>query len=197
MKKLRDIEIFIGEGITEKYYMESMRDVLKTKPSHMKLKPYNLDELDRAIRKYANEGYTKIHCLIDMDNKVNNPKYRELKNKFHNKTITNKQYGTNCKVYFYESFPSIEVFFYYYFEYSTALKSNDGLKTWLKHKCGYDVSDKFLGKHSLHGLFKKNGGCLKRAIENSKKSIASRDDSNYNFIYTEMGKLIEELGIKE
>ena len=59
------------------------------------------------------------------------------------------------------------------------------------------ISDKFLGKHSLHGLFKKNGGCLKRAIENSKKSIASRYDSNYNFIYTEMGKLIEELGIKE
>lgn len=197
MGKLKDIEIFIGEGITEMYYMESIRDILKTKPSHKKVKPYNLDELEKAIRNYANEGYTKIHCLIDMDNKVGNPQYIKLKSKYHNKTISNKKYDANCKVYFYESFPSIEVFFYYYFEYSTTQKSNDGLKNWLKHKCGYETSEKFLTKHSLHGLFKKNGGCLKIAIENSKKSIASRDDLNYNFIYTEMGILIEELGIKE
>lgn len=197
MGKLKDIEIFIGEGITEMYYMESIRDVLQTKPFHKKVKPYNIEELERAIKNYANEGYTKIHCLIDMDNKIDDPKYRELKNKYHNKTISNNKYGANCKVFFYESFPSIEVFFYYYFEYSTAQKSNDGLKNWLKHKCGYETSLKFLTKHSLHNLFKKNGGCLKRAIENSKKSIASRDDSNYNFIYTEMGELIEKLGVKE
>lgn len=201
MATLRNTEIVIGEGITEKYYFDSMRDVLKNKPKPISLKPYNLEELEKAIREFAEQGYTKIHCLIDMDNKIDNGtkqiKYRELKEKYHNKIISRPKKGVKCEVCFYESHPSTEVFFYYYFEYSTAEKTNEGLKNWLNNKCGYEVKERFMEKHSLHGIFKKNGGCLKRAIENSLLSVTSREKSNYNFIYTEIGKLITELGIKE
>lgn len=201
MAALRNTEIIIGEGITEKYYFDSMRDVLKNKPKPISLKPYNLEELEKAIREFAEQGYTKIHCLIDMDNKIDNGtkqiKYRELKEKYHNKIISRPKKGVKCEVCFYESHPSTEVFFYYYFEYSTAEKSNEGLKSWLKDRCGYETSEKFLEKHSLHGTFKRHGGCLKKAIANSNKSAISRESDNYNFTYTEIGKLIEELGIKE
>ena len=198
---MNNVEIVIGEGITEEYYFKSIRDVICTKPTAKSLDPYNLKELAKVIKQYAEEGYTTIHCLIDMDNKVKNAdtlsKYLKLKGKYHNKTILDIKKGINCKVFFYESYPSTETFFYYYFDYSTAEKSNEGLKSWLKQKCGYDTSEKYLRKHSLHKEFKKHGGCLKKAIENSNKSVKSREEENYNFTYTEIGKLITELGIKE
>ena len=131
-----------------------------------------------------------------MDTKVRHPKtmedYRELKQKYDRKRVRK----TNCEVRFYESFPSIEQFFYFYFESSTAQQTNDGLKSWLKHKCGYDTSLKYLRPHSLNGVFTKNGGCLRNAIANAKKSVKLREDNNFNCSYTEVGDLIEYLGIK-
>ena len=155
-----------------------------------------MEELEKDIKRYANEGYTTIHCLIDMDNKVNNAsymqKYQRLKQIYGDKIVKK----TECKVYFYESHPSIELFFYYYFENSTAEKTNNGLKSWLYHKCGYDTSEKWLKSHSLHNTLVKSGGCLKNAIANAKRSVKLRDIDNFNCSYTEIGDLIEYLGIK-
>lgn len=188
-------EIIIGEGITEKYYFESLRDILVIKPQTPKPpKQYNLAELEKIIKQRAKEGYTKIHCLIDMDNKLESPnkeRYQRLKAKYHNKCVK----GTDCEVYFWESHPSIELFFYYYFEMSTAEKSNDGLKSWLEHKFGYEVSEKYF-KKSLHGNLTNNGGCLKEAISRAKNSVRLRDGDNYNCSYTELGEFIETLGLK-
>ena len=196
MAGIKNAEIVIGEGITEKYYFRSLLDILTIRPRYEQVKPYNKKELEAAINRYAKDGYTTIHCLIDMDTKVRHPKtmedYRKLKQKYDRKRVRK----TNCEVRFYESFPSIEQFFYFYFESSTAQQTNDGLKSWLKHKCGYDTSDKYLRPHSLNGVFTKNGGCLKNAITNAKKSVKLREDNNFNCSYTEVGDLIEYLGVK-
>ena len=196
MAMMRNAEIIIGEGITEKYYFTSLRDVLVVKPAVKPLKPYNMDELAKAIDKYAKEGYTKIYCLIDMDNKVATPammkKYQQLKQRYNNKRVGR----TECEVCFYESYPSVELFFYYYFESSTAEKTNDGLKSWLKHRCGYDTSERYLATHSLHGTLVRNGGCLEDAISHAKDSVRLRDGESYSCSYTEIGNLIESLGIK-
>lgn len=196
MAGLKNSEIVIGEGITEEYYFKSIRDVISNRPTPKPLKPYNMAELEKAIKRYAIEGYSKIHCLIDMDNKVSTPaimtKYQRLKQKYDGKIIRK----TDCEVRFYESFPSIEIFFYYYFENSTAQKSNDGLKSWLKHKCGYDTSEKYFRNHSLHGTFIRNGGCLKDAIQNAKTSVRMRPANSFNCSYTEIGELIDYLGVK-
>lgn len=201
MVAMKNVEIIIGEGITEEYYFKSVRDVVYIKPLAKLIKPYNLKELEKAIKQYAEGGYTTIHCLIDMDNKVKKAEtlsnYIKLKEKYHNKTISDGKNGVNCKVYFYESYPSTEVFFYYYFEYSTAEKTNEGLKKWLNNRCGYETTENYLRKHSLHKEFKKHGGCLKLAIANSNKSVKSREEGNYNFTYTEIGGLVEKLGIKQ
>ena len=166
---MNNVEIIIGEGITEEYYFKSVRDVVYIKPLAKRIKPYNLKELEKAIKQYAGGGYTTIHCLIDMDNKVKKAEtlsnYIKLKEKYHNKTISDGKKGVNCKVFFYESYPCTEAFFYYYFEYSTAEKTNEGLKSWLNNRCGYETSERYLSTHSLHKEFKKHGGCLKKAIE--------------------------------
>lgn len=196
MAGTKKAEIVIGEGITEVCFFTSLRDVLENRPTAKSVKPYNMEELEKAIKKYAADGYTKVHCLIDMDTKVAQPKtrnkYLQLKQKYDGKIVRK----TECEVRFYESFPSIETFFYYYFEGSTAEKTNDGLKGWLKDKCGYDVSEKFFNKHSLHGTFVRNGGCLKNAIANAKRSVKQREADNFNCSYTEVGELIEYLGVK-
>ncbi len=196
MAGIKNSDIVLGEGITEEYYLKSLLDILTIRPRYEQVKPYNKKELEAAINQYAKDGYTTIHCLIDMDTKVRHPKtmedYRKLKQKYDRKRVRK----TNCEVRFYESFPSIEQFFYFYFESSTAQQTNDGLKSWLKHKCGYDTSLKYLRPHSLNGVFTKNGGCLKNAIANAKKSVKLREDNNFNCSYTEVGDLIEYLGIK-
>ena len=196
MAGIKNSDIVLGEGITEEYYLKSLLDILTIRPRYEQVKPYNKKELEAAINQYAKDGYTTIHCLIDMDTKVRHPKtmedYRKLKQKYDRKRVRK----TNCEVRFYESFPSIEQFFYFYFESSTAQQTNDGLKSWLKHKCGYDTSLKYLRPHSLNGVFTKNGGCLKNAIANAKKSVKLREDNNFNCSYTEVGNLIEYLGVK-
>lgn len=189
-------EIALCEGITEYYYLNSLRDILAIKPTPKIVKPYNMDELKRAIEKYAAAGATKIHCLIDMDNKVSTPammkKYQQLKQKYHQKVARR----TDCEVCFYESLPSIERFFSYYFEYSTAEKGNEELKSWLKAKCGYETHENSLKKPSLHSRFVSHGGCLSNAIQNAKKSTHVRVGNDYNCSYTEIGELIEYLGVK-
>lgn len=196
MAGMKNSEIVIGEGITEKFYILSLLDTVKIKPTPIIVKPYNMDELDKAIKHHAIEGRTAIHCLIDMDNKVNNDsnmsKYKKLKQKYDGKTVK----GTDCFVRFYESLPSIEQFLYYYFEYSNAVKTNDGLKSWLHHKSGYEVSEKWFKGHSIHNTLIKSGGCLNNAIINAKNSVRHRPNGSYNYSYTEVGEFIEHLGVK-
>ena len=192
MAGMKNSEIVIGEGITEVHYIESLKDDLLTRPTAKELRPYNMDELEKAIKHYANEGRTAIHCLIDMDNKVNNAtnmrKYQRLKQIYDGKIVKK----TECFVRFYESYPSIETFFYFYFDSSTAEKSNNELKSWLNRRCCYETK----AKYAFHKAFVRNGGCLKNAISNAKNSVRLRLDGSYNCKYTELGAFIEHLGIK-
>lgn len=95
-----------------------------------------------------------------MDNKVDNDsnmrKYQRLKQKYDRKKVKK----TECDVLFYESHPSIELFFYYYFENSTAEKTNNGLKSWLNHKCDYETKPKY----AFHKTFVRKGGCLRATV---------------------------------
>ena len=106
MANMRNADIVLGEGITEKYYIKSLLDVLTIRPRCERVKPYNTKELEAAIIQYAKEGYTTIHCLIDMDKKVNEPKTME-----NYKVKTNSAFG-NCvyqneEVVFESEFPIV------------------------------------------------------------------------------------------
>lgn len=45
MAGIKNSEIVIGEGITEKYYILSLLDTIKVRPTPIVIKPYNMEEL--------------------------------------------------------------------------------------------------------------------------------------------------------
>lgn len=191
----------IGEGITEKFYINSLRDTLKIKPTAIPPKRSSLTELERSIKKCIEKGYSEIYCLIDLDNKINDgtpqrsknaEKYAKIKDRYHNKKHTNTS-KEECYVFMIESYPSTEIFFRYYFGYTSSHFTNDSLKEHLKTKIGYDTSESYFIKHSIHDTLTNNGGKLDSAISASKQSVKQRDPQNKQCTFTEMGILIEKL----
>ena len=61
----------IGEGITEKYYIESLKSLsnFSILPRELNRKASSLTKLAQEIKNGIDKGYDKIYCLIDMDNK--------------------------------------------------------------------------------------------------------------------------------
>ena len=49
MVGIKNAEIILGEGITEKYYLKSLLDILTIRPRYEQVKPYNTKELEAAI----------------------------------------------------------------------------------------------------------------------------------------------------
>ena len=200
----RTIEI-IGEGITEKAYVESIRDIIKYRPRKIH-QASSIAEIERCIKSCVARGVTDVLCLIDMDNKIadgqhdhdiNAEKYHVLKAQYHNRILTNSK-KESSHIVFIESYPSIEIFFLYYGQYTTAAKTNEGLKSELKDMYGYEVSAKYFNKHSLHEVvFSCNGGCLKNAINNSRKSAKNRCIDNKHAAYSEMHTLFDILEVYE
>ena len=83
---MRKSIVVIGEGITEKYYIESLRGLsdFQIKPRSLNKKASNLKALEKEILDAANMGADEIYCLIDMDGKTegkNKEEYLKLKNK--------------------------------------------------------------------------------------------------------------------
>lgn len=87
MGKLRQTALVIGEGITEFYYFNSLKDVIRgvqIQPAYPKHST-SLRELGEMIDEGIDCGYDRIFCVVDMDNKQNDKerrKYSELKKVF-------------------------------------------------------------------------------------------------------------------
>lgn len=186
----------IGEGITEKYYLQSLQDI----DDICKVKYYpaptsSTKGFEKAIHKAVSDGYTQIYCMIDMDIQYKDPsslkKYICFKNKYHNKR--NKKYDLEYCVQFFESYPCTEIFFRYYFEFTTAEQTNEGVKKWLNTRFGYIVHEKYFAHTPLHATLCKNGGNLNNAITSSIHSIDIRIPQNTACCYTELGHMINLL----
>lgn len=92
----------IGEGITEKYYIESLKGIspFVIMPRELGIKASNLKSLDKNISLCIEKGFDEIYCLIDMDGKTSGKtqsEYLTLKNKFHNKIFSKKSKASNQK----------------------------------------------------------------------------------------------------
>lgn len=188
----------IGEGITEKYFILSLRDVLGIKPTPIKPKNSSLKELEIAIKDCIRRGYSCVYCMIDIDNKIydgnpdhdkNAKEYQQLRHHYHNKQYRCPD-GSKTLIIMIESFPSTELFFLYYFGYTSALYTNQQLKNILNKKFGYLTEEKYLIKHSLHDTLIQSGGSLKTAVLASEQSKA---DISPGQPYTEIGIMIREL----
>ncbi|OJU55378.1 MAG: hypothetical protein BGN96_15800 [Bacteroidales bacterium 45-6] len=199
----------IGEGITEKYYIESLKGLspFDIRPQELGRKASSLKRLEKNIQDSIKTGYDEVYCLIDMDGKrdgKNKINYDSLKNKYHGIIHGNKKRGIQCKVVFIETERCTELWFLYHFTQSAITKEFRSYceleKELRKYRPQYEKTEKyFKSVGSLHKEFTKKcepKGSLEKAIENSKVSIKSKERDNRDYSYSEIHLLFEGLKIE-
>lgn len=203
MGKQRNTTIIIGEGPTEFYYLNSLKDEFRILQHIKPDSPKNtsLRELQRSIESSIQMGYSQVFCLIDMDTKKKDAKsmaeYQRLKKKYHNAHIVKKRSGIDCQIRFYETERCTELFFIYYFKYTTQkFQTSDDVETLLNKICGYDKTLKFFRGHPLHQFFEKQGGNFVNAIANANRSLFDVRNGNRDYTYSEKGSMFNDLGIE-
>lgn len=198
MGRLKHSVLIVGEGPTEFYYFNSLRDVVKglnIKPDYPK--HTSMKELEEKIEDGIADGYDRIFCVIDMDTKEEEPErtqYARLKKKY-TKPISKPKKGIYCEVRFFETHRCTELFFMYYFRYTArAYNDQSELLLDLNRQCGYEKSIDFFRKSKgLHTYFEKKGGRLDTAIYNAKHSMEEKLADGRRYTYSELGHMIDEL----
>lgn len=197
MRKLVDVVMILGEGLTESFYVNSLRDDFPAQLKNIEPripKHSSLAELERRIEDGIAKGYSKIFCMIDMDNKKGGKEkddYLKLKKKYV-KSIVKEDEGINCEVRFFETERCTELFFLYYFRYTKKeYLTSDEIVRELAQISGYKKEQKFF-KQGLHKIFKKKGGSLQKAITNANFSCKDKDR---DYTYSQLGMMLKELSI--
>lgn len=203
MGKQKNTTIIIGEGPTEFYYLNSLKDEFRILQHIKPDSPKNtsLRELQRSIESSIQMGYSQVFCLIDMDTKKKDAKsmaeYQRLKKKYHNAHIVKKRSGIYCQIRFYETERCTELFFIYYFKYTTQkFQTSEDVESLLNKICGYDKTLKFFRGHPLHQFFEKQGGNFVNAIANANRSLVDVRNGNRDYTYSEIGSMFNDLGIE-
>ena len=198
MGRLHKTTLILGEGPTEFFYFKSLNDVFKgltIKPDYPK--HTSIKELELKITDGISMGYDYIFCVIDMDTKDEEPErtqYVRLKKKYESPIVKPKK-GINCQVKFFETHRCTELFFLYYFKYTSRMYSDqDSLLKDLNHHCEYGKNINFFVKcKGLHSFFEKNGGSFENAIANAEQSMKEKNASNRDYTYSELGRLVKIL----
>jgi len=197
----------IGEGITEKYYIESLKGIspFTIMPRELGKRASSLKNLSHNIQLSINKGFDEIYCLIDMDGKTSGKTkndYLSLKGKFHNRFFSKKSKGLESKVFFIETERCTELWFLYYFSNGVITKKFRSYKELerelKKYRPNYEKTGKyFKSLGSIHDDFisKNPKGSIIKAYKNSKLSLYSKVNDSRDYSYSEMHLLIKGLGI--
>ena len=200
MKKIKDAIAIIGEGITEYYYFNSVKDEYKQlnyKPAYPKHST-SLPELEQEIEKAIDMEYSLIFCIIDMDNKKDTKEkqaYENLKKKYQGKHKL-KRTTFEYEIRFIETERCTELFFLFYFAYTSRYFQDQPavLKALNKH-CLYEKTEKFFKAHSLHQYFQAQGGDFMTALRNAAKSMKEKEKTGRDYTYSQMAELFEALDV--
>ena len=135
--------------------------------------------------------------MIDMDNKDKEPehsRYQKLKTKYA-KPIDKPRKGVYCKVEFFETHRCTELFFLYYFRYTSRPYTDQESLIEDLNKCvKYQKTiDFFIKSKGLHGYFERNGGSLISAIANADHSLEEKQVCDRECTYSELGRMMEVL----
>lgn len=195
MGKLRQTALILGEGPTEFFYFKSLCDIFKSvtiKPDYPK--HTSMKELEAKIADGVAMGYSHIFCIVDMDTKDVEPErsqYQKLKVKYA-KPVAKPKKGIHCKVEFFETHRCTELFFLYYFRYTSRLyETQEPLLKDLNQCIAYQkTADFFIKTKGLHGYFERNGGSLEKAVANANRSMEEKQKSARDYTYSELGRLI-------
>lgn len=200
MGKLRQTALILGEGPTEFFYFKSLCDVYKNitiKPDYPK--HTSIKELELKIEEGITMGYSHIFCVIDMDTKETESErtqYAKLKAKY-TKPINKPKKGIHCNVEFFETHRCTELFFLYYFRYtSRPYADQEALIKDLNRDVVYQkTTDFFIKCKGLHSYFERNGGRLETAVINANRSAEEIKAGDREYTYSELGRLTERLEV--
>lgn len=190
----------IGEGPTEQYYLLSIQGLLPVNV-YPKIVKDGMDYLIARVEECIADGYDKIYCLIDMDNKSGRKEkaaYSNFLRQYSGKQFKNRQTGGSTEVIIIENHPCLEIWFYYYFRLTTGLYSSyenlNPLKSELrKFLPEYEKRIEFFKKcGGLHQYLTSKGGNIEAALRNSQLSIAQHADTP-DSAFSEMCFLLEGL----
>ena len=198
MGKQRQTALILGEGPTEFFYFKSLCDVFKNitiKPDYPK--HTSIKELEIKIEEGIAMGYNHIFCVIDIDTKNQEPErtqYQKLRTKYA-KPINKPKKGIYCNVEFFETHRCTELFFLYYFRYtSRSYEDQESLLKDLNKSVEYRKAiDFFIKSKGLHSYFERNGGSLNTATANANRSMEDKLVNGREYTYSEIGSLIERL----
>ena len=198
MGKQRQTALILGEGPTEFFYFKSLCDVFKRltiKPDYPK--HTSIKELELKIEEGISMGYNHIFCVIDMDTKDEEPErtqYQKLKDKYA-KPINKPKKGIYCEVEFFETHRCTELFFLYYYRYtSRSYENQEQLLNDLNKSVEYRKTMDFFNKiKGLHSYFERNGGSLENAAGNANRSMDEKEASDRDYTYSELGRLMKEM----
>ena len=198
MGKQRQTALILGEGPTEFFYFKSLCDVFKNitiKPDYPK--HTSIKELELKIEEGIAMGYNHIFCVIDMDTKDLEPErtqYQKLRTKYAN-PINKPKKGIFCNVEFFETHRCTELFFLYYFRYtSRSYEDQESLLKDLNKNVEYRKAiDFFIKSKGLHNYFERNGGSLNAAMVNANRSMKEKLANSKEYTYSEIGWLIKKL----
>ena len=198
MGKQRQTALVLGEGPTEFFYFKSLCDIFKNltiKPDYPK--HTSIKELEIKIEEGIAMGYSHIFCVIDMDTKDQEPErtqYQKLRAKYA-KPINKPKKGIYCNVEFFETHRCTELFFLYYFRYtSRSYEDQESLLKDLNKNVEYRKAiDFFIKSKGLHSYFERNGGSLNTATVNANRSMEENFMNCRDYTYSELGWLILKL----
>ena len=198
MGKQRQTALVLGEGPTEFFYFKSLCDVFKNitiKPDYPK--HTSIKELEIKIEEGIAMGYSHIFCVIDMDTKDQGherTQYQKLRAKYA-KPINKPKKGIYCNVEFFETHRCTELFFLYYFRYtSRSYEDQESLLKDLNKSVEYRKAiDFFIKSKGLHSYFERNGGSLIAAMGNANRSMEEKFMNCRDYTYSELGRLILKL----
>ena len=120
--------------------------------------------------------------------------YQRLKAKYA-KPINKPREGIRCQVEFFETHRCTELFFLYYFRYTSRPYDNQEALIKDLNKCVEyrKMTEFFIKTKGLHGYFERNGGSLEKAIANANRSMDEKLKDGRDYTYSELGCLIKKL----
>ena len=185
----KSLAIF-GEGITEWYYIESLR-IARRYPFTMRPSiPQHADikHMLAQAKKCLDEGYDEVICLMDMDRLNTHPVEMQAYLKAKNQTAFRR-------VTFVETDPCTEYWFLLHFvERLSARRFADyaAVEAELrKHIPNYSKSESYLRKIRLYDFLAEHGD-LNKALTLARKSADLHNQGNENS-YSQMYKLFDKL----